>query len=125
MKVEEYLKTLDPNYSYWLADGGNTKRLNDIEPTAENLRIVFKCTICSGYHVIPYTDLKIDNDGDYLVFCPENKDGHYETWIFGCYVPEELKTLFDETEFETYVDPEDENEDEDDCDDSKDEEKED
>ena len=112
MTIEEYVKTLDPNHSYWLADNGDTKRLNDVEPTAENLCIVFACYNCTRlYHAIPYTDLKIDNDGDYLVFCPENKEGGYETWIFRCNVPEELQTLFDKADLETYVDPEDEDED--------------
>ena len=114
MTIEEYVKTLDPNHSYWLADDGDTKRLNDVEPTAENLCIVFACYNCTRlYHAIPYTDLKIDNDGDYLVFCPENKEGGYEKWIFRCNVPEELQTLFDKADLETYVDPEDEDEDED------------
>lgn len=115
MTIEEYVKTLDLNHSYWSADNGDTKRLNDVEPTAENLCIVFVCFNCTRlYHAIPYTDLKIDNDGDYLVFCPENKEGGYETWISRCNVPEELQTLFDEADLETYVDPEDE--DEDNCD---------
>lgn len=109
MTIEEYVKTLALNHSYWLADDGNTKRLNDVEPTDENSCIVFECHACPrGYHAIPYTNLKIDDDGDYLVFCPENKEGDYETWIFRDNVPEELQTLFDEADLEKYVDPEDE-----------------
>ena len=34
MTIEKYVKTLDPNHSYWLADDGDIERLNDVEPTA-------------------------------------------------------------------------------------------
>lgn len=115
MTIEKYVKTLDPNHSYWLADDGDIERLNDVEPTAENLCIVFECHTCpGGYHAIPYTDLKIDNDGDYRVFYPE---GDYKTWIFRDDVPEELQTLFNETDFENYVEPEDDDDDDNEYDD--------
>ena len=70
------------------------------------------CGTCSAeeevYHVIPYTDLKVDEDGDYMVCCKNDKRGEYETWIFKDSVPVELQTLFNGINFETYVYPEDE-----------------
>ena len=63
--------------------------------------------------------MKIDNDGDYRVFCPE---GDCKTWIFRDDVPEELQTLFNETDFENYVEPEDDDYDEDEEDGDADEE---
>ena len=118
MTAKEYVKTLNPNNSYWLIDGCDVERLNEVPATAENLHIVFECEECSEeekqtvYHAVPYTKLKVDEYGDYLVWCPDREE-EYAAWLSGGCVPEELQTLFDETDFETYEEPED-----DDCDDN-------
>ena len=129
MTAKEYVKTLNPNNSYWLINGGYTERLNEVPATAENLYIVFECEDCSEeekqkvYHAVPYTNLKADEYGDYVVWCPDREEEGYAAWLNGGCVPEELQTLFDETDFETYVEPEDE--DCDDCDYDEDEEEDD
>ena len=66
---------------------------------------------------MPYTNLKADEYGDYVVWCPDREEEGYAAWLNGGCVPEELQTLFDETDFETYVEPED-----DDCEDYDDDE---
>lgn len=123
MTVKEYVKTLNPNNSYWLINGYDVEQLNEVPATAENLYIVFECEDCSEeekqtvYHAVPYTNLKADEYGDYVVWCPDRKEEGFAAWLNGESVPEELQTLFDETDFETYVEPED-----DDCEDYDDDE---
>ena len=130
MTAKEYVKTLNPNNSYWLINGYDVERLNEVPATAENLYIVFECEDCSEeekqkvYHAVPYTNLKADEYGDYVVWCPDREEEGYAAWLNGGCVPEELQTLFDETDFETYVEPEDDDCD-DDCDDYDEDEEED
>lgn len=105
MKLEEFVKTLDHSKSYWLIDGYSIERLNNVPTTSENLYIVFECEPCSEnraetvYHVIPYTELKVDENGDYVVLCEGKEAAYLDT----CYVlPDEIQELFDETKFESY-----------------------
>ena len=127
MTAKDYVKTLAPNNSYWLINGCDVERLNEVPATAENLYIVFECEDCSEeeeqtvYHAVPYTDLKVDEYGDYVVWCPNREEEGFAAWLSGESVPEELQTLFDETDFE---EPEDDDCD-DDCDDYDKDEKED
>ena len=47
MKIEEYIKRLDPKKSYWWVKVREIEPLNDVRATTENLWIVFVCLKCS------------------------------------------------------------------------------
>ena len=105
MNIKEYVKSLNQDKSYWQIDSGELKPLNDVLPTVDNLVIVFKCSRCHNFHAVPYTLLKIDEDGDYIIFCPDNDEKEkYEAWVFRCEIPEQLMKIFTATEFEKYQD---------------------
>ena len=74
MNIKEYVKSLNQDKSYWQIDSGELKPLNDVLPTVDNLVIVFKCSRCHNFHAVPYTLLKIDEDGDYIMFCPDSEE---------------------------------------------------
>ena len=104
MNIKEYVKSLNQDKSYWQIDRGELKALNDVLPTADNLVMVFKCSRCHRFHAVPYSHLKIDEDGDYIVFCPDrDKKEEYKAWVFRCEVPEQLIKIFNSTEFEKYL----------------------
>ena len=110
--AKEYVQGLDPKNSYWEMCSGIVSRLNDTPIHTNNVYMVFYCTSCDGddgkdYHVIPYTDLKIDKERDYLACCPnenENEvdDLYCENYLSGDCVPWELRELFKSTKFAPY-----------------------
>lgn len=115
----QYLREyLDPKYSWWLADSRYLISLNEVPPTAENLRIIFYCEECDGaenlpYHVAKLEDIKIDQDGDYNFCCPEyDYDGSYQECVDCSELPEELKDIFESTSFEKVYDDVDEEDEE-------------
>lgn len=123
MRIEDYIKT-DPKKSYWLIESGRVKSLNDVRATAENLWVACRCGKCSSetedeFHVVPYTELVKDCDGDFLMYCPkEGNTGDENDWIdyiSGGVLPPVLEEIFSETTFRTVGD----------CDDSCDEEEDD
>lgn len=108
MKIEEYIKTMDPTQSYWLIEAQEMKPLNDVRATAENLWVVFVCGKCSSekereYHAVPYTKIVKDSDGDFLVYCPTegNTDdpNDWEDYIRGSDLPPVLEEIFAKTTF--------------------------
>ena len=129
--AKEYIQGLDPQKSYWEMCSGIVSRLNNTPINANNVYMVFWCTSCDGddgkeYHVIPYTDLKIDKEGDYLACCPNEKgnssdEAYCENYLSGDCIPFELRGIFESAEFASYEEP-DTDDDEDDYD-EKDEEK--
>ena len=115
MTAREYIKNLNPENSYWEIKEGDLERLNEVQPTAENLYMVFECSRCSSkdetvYHVVPYTKLKLDEYGDYDAFC-DNDEKDYMKWVDANAIPTELKEIFQNTQFEIYVEPDEEEED--------------
>ena len=74
MTAREFIENLAPENSYWKINEGDLERLNEVAPTAENLYMVFECARCSSgdknvFHAIPYTALKLDEDGFHNVYC--------------------------------------------------------
>ncbi len=103
MTIQEYMKSLDQNNSYWQILHGMLWRMNEVSPTKENFYIVFGCS-CKKYHAVPYTKLKIDkHGGDYIACCPNNGNKCVE-WISGHEVEtsKELSGIFEKTDFEIY-----------------------
>ena len=110
MRIEDYIKTLDPKKSYWLIEAQEIKPLNDVRATAENLWVVFVCGKCSSekereYHAVPYTEIIKDSDGDFLVYCPTEGDTNdpndWEDYIVRGSLPPVLEEIFSETTFRT------------------------
>ena len=110
MTAKEIVQRLNPNNSYWEMKEKTLTRLNDTPINANNVYIVFFCMSCDGddgddYHVIPYTDLKRDKEGDYLACCPEENVVEYdefEEYAYGTTIPIELRELFETTKFEEW-----------------------
>ena len=112
MTAREYIKTLNPENSYWEIHRGTLERLNEVPPTAENLYMVFECKRCSSYHAVPYTNLKNDTEwGGYDVFCGDE----YEDFVHDSAIPKELWEIFKNTKFEEYAEGEDDDYDADDA----------
>ncbi len=89
---------LSPEYSWWIADYGDTMTaLNpEINPTSENIRIIFWCISCNECHVIKLSDVKLDDDGGYVFCCEHTRRGSFECYFSHCDVPEQLKQIFKE-----------------------------
>lgn len=110
MELKEYMKTLNPNNSYWFMGSNCMERLNEVQFTEENLYIVFVCWVDwetdkpKKYHALPYTALKKAYN-QYVICCPDGDEWDVENWIDKCNIPKELQEIFDRTEFETYDDP--------------------
>ena len=110
MNAKEYIQELDQKNSHWEMCLGIVSRLNNTLINTDNVYMVFWCTSCDGddgkdYHIIPYTDLKIDKEGDYLACCPnedEDEEPYCENYLSADCIPVELKKLFESTEFESF-----------------------
>ena len=120
MKIEEYIKRLDPKKSYWWVKVREIEPLNDVRATTENLWIVFVCLKCSleakepKFHAVPYTKLVKDSEGGFWMYCPKagNIDDPIdcENYISVDWLPPVLKEIFSETTFRTVGDSCDEEE---------------
>ena len=97
-KIKEKVKKLKGK-SCWLIDDKNSlQRLNLKKPTRENVRFLIECYDCIALdernpeiHVFELQDLIIDEEGDYLVFCPNV--GTPINWISKKRCPEKIKKL--------------------------------
>lgn len=89
---------LSPEYSWWMLADYNMIALNpEINPTAENIRIIFYCKSCNEYHVVELCDVKLHHDGDYDFCCLESTAlGDYEDYISPGDVPMRLVKIFKE-----------------------------
>ncbi len=94
---------LPSEYSWWeLESEYSLERLNETIPTPENIRIIFCCEWCEGYHVAELKDIRLDVDGDYDFCCPEEEQelGEYEKYLYADYLPEKLEEIFKTASFE-------------------------
>ena len=110
MEAKEFIQKLDPKNSYWEMRCGIMTQLNRVSINPNNVWVVFWCSFCDGeneteYHAVPYTKLKVDEEGDYVVCCPNNPEGRLENYVSGDCIPDKQKELFKKTKFEKYVEP--------------------
>ena len=101
MTAREFIENLAPENSYWKINEGDLERLNEVAPTAENLYMVFECARCSSgdknvFHAIPYTALKLDEDGFHNVYC----GGMCVDFVDVDAIPTDLQEIFKNTQFE-------------------------
>ena len=97
-KIKEETKKLK-GMSCWLVNNENgLKRLSFTKPTKENVRFLIECYDCIALyerdpeiHVYRIRDLVEDEEGDYLLFCPNV--GSPINWISRKRCPKQIKKL--------------------------------
>ncbi|MFR0822309.1 MAG: hypothetical protein ACLU84_07050 [Clostridia bacterium] len=103
--MKDIIDFLPSEYSWWLLNEDNElHRLNETEPTVENVRILFKCESCDdselNLHVLKVSELKVHSDGDYDACCPYNEElEEYEAFIQEDEVPTILMDIFHSVTF--------------------------
>lgn len=105
--LSEYLS---PEYSWWMIIDGGIARVNETEPTAENLRFIFFCEEgCEQFHVAEMNDIRLHEDGDYDFCCPEQGLEELQQYLGKDNLPEELEEIFKTASFEkNYIDEDEE-----------------
>lgn len=89
---------LDPNRSYWFLQKGRLERMNNVAPTHSNMSIVMMDKQ-ENIYVVGINSLFLEvNTGNYHIFCPG-----YECCLEYKFIPNDVKPIFDSTEFEEYV----------------------
>ena len=103
--LSEYLSS---EYSWWeLNDDNELQPLNEVTPTKENVRIIFRCDTCSAdratsvHHVAEVKELKKCMDGDFDACCYLDENGQNQRYLSQYEIPSELQEIFDSTTFES------------------------
>ncbi len=92
---------VDEKYSWWIAFLGELTKVNDTNPSPENIRIIYLCSMCNEVHVVQVQDIKLHEDGYYDLCCPKyNLKKFCGENINPEEIPEELKEVFLKTSFE-------------------------
>ena len=97
-KIKEKVKKMKGKSCWLINDQNSLQRLNLKKPTRENVRFLIECYDCIALyekdpeiHVYRIRDLVEDEEGDYLLFCPNV--GTPINWISKKRCPKQIKKL--------------------------------